>query len=303
MKRRRLLASVSALAVGFGAGCVAEGDGPAGTDPPPDEPTDTEPPSSTPTSTPSPTPSPSGPDRDGQPSVRGHSIETVKTACMSGDEGEAEVSFSGTAVDIEGTGETPTPCYEAVVESAVVTAGELRVQVAFVRDGSDACVQCIGAVEYAATVDLDTTDAIETVTVTHGENGDGFTETRSDDEPHASPTDDPERTSMDDPGSDPDPDLAVSLDNEHDEDHTIRVEIRREGGETVYAETHEIAAGSEREVYNLREASPDGVETFEITATMDGETESMRVETSTCYGEAIVSVTDDGMLYPYYAIC
>lgn len=79
--------------------------------------------------------------------------------------------------------------------------------------------------------------------------------------------------------------------------------IQRETGETVYDKTHEIDAESERDIYDLQEASPKGIEAFTITAAMDGEKESMRVETSTCYGEAIIAVRDDGVLYPYYAIC
>jgi hypothetical protein len=222
---------------------------------------------------------------------------------MSDDPTGIEISFGASTVRIKGIAETPTPCYEAVVDSVAVTDGELRVEVGFETDGSEACVECIGAVTYEATVELDTTDGIDAVTVTHGEDGDQFTKGRSGDESPGSPTGSPQTTPLGDPESEADPDLQVSLDNERDESHRIAVEIRRENGDVVYAETHEIEADSERDIYNLREASPDGVEAFEISATMDGETESMRVETSTCYGDAIVSVTDDGDLYPYYAIC
>lgn len=291
MRRRRFIASAVTVAAGFNAGCVGEG-GESPSEPDPgDEPAGTD----------TPTASPTRSDRDAGPRVRGHSIETVKTDCMSGDIEGIEASFGEATVDIDGVASTPTPCYEAAVESAAVTDSELRVQVGFARDDSDACVECIGAVTYGATIDLDTTDGIDTVVVTHGD--EEFTETRGGASPSPSPGDGRETTRLDDPGSDPDPDLQVSLDNEHRESHEIRLEIQRESGETVYAETHEIGAGNERDVYNLREASPDGVETFTITATMGGNTESIRVETSTCYGAAIVSVTDDGALYPYYAIC
>jgi len=221
---------------------------------------------------------------------------------MSGDESGIEVSFTETTVRVTGVARTPTPCYEAVVDSVGVTDDELRVGVGFDRDGSEACVQCIGAVTYEATVDLDTTDGIDAVTVTHRKEGNQFRKGRNG-ESTGSPTGSPQTTPLDDPGSEADPDLQVSLDNEHHESHRIQVEIRRGNGDVVYAETHAIDADSERDIYNLREASPDGVEAFEISATMDGKTESMRVETSVCYGDAIVSVTDDGELYPYYAVC
>lgn len=310
MKRRSLLASTATVAFGFGAGCLGEGTGDSpGEGTPGSEPTDRRtgsPSTSSPTASPSPTAAPSGSPTEGtpngRPTVQDETVETLETGCLSGGETGIEVTIGETTVDIDGVAQTPTQCYEAVIASAAVRNGELLVRVGFERDGSDVCVECVGALAYAATVDLDTTDGIETVTVKHGEDGDRFSEP-GDGAPIGSPTDGPQGTPLDNPASDPDPDLQVSLANEHKESHEIRVEIRRVDGATVYAETHEVDAEAERDVYNLAEASPDGVEPFTIEATMDGKTESMRVETSTCYGDAIISVTDDGELYPYYAIC
>ena len=280
MQRRALLASVAALAVGSLTGCIADGGGAPGE-----------------TATPS--------EGDDRPTVRDHSVETVETTCSSGESTGIDVSFDETAVGIDGIARTSNPCYEATVESAAVTDGELRVGVAFVREDG-ACADCVGAVTYAATVDLDTTEGVDTVVVTHSQEHAGDDETfraRRDTEASPSPTDGPGTTPITHASSQPDPDLPVSLDNRHDERHEIGVEITRESGGTVHDETHTIDPGIERTVYNLREASPDGVETFEITATMGETTESVRVETSACYGDAIVSVTEDGELYPYYSIC
>jgi len=289
MRRRELLASVGATALAAQAGCLAEGtDGGATT---PENGTDTD------------TPTPG--DRGVQPTVRDHSVETVGTTCSSGESTGIDITFDETAVGIDGVARTSNPCYEATVESAAVTGGELRVGVAFVREDG-ACSDCVGAVTYAATVDLDTTEGVDTVVVTHSQERAGDDETfraRRDTEASPSPTDGPGTTPITHASSQPDPDLPVSLDNRHDERHEIGVEITRESGGTVYDETHTMDPGIERTVYNLREASPDGVETFEITATMGETTESVRVETSACYGDAIVSVTEDGELYPYYSIC
>lgn len=203
MRRRRFIASVSALAFGIQAGCIAEGDvNPSGSDPP-DVTNDTE----------TPAPSPSQPDQNVQPSVQGYSIETNETECKSDSVTGISVSFAETTVKIEGIAETPTPCHEAVIESAVVTTGELHVQVGFDRDDSDVCVECVGTITYEAMIDLDTSDGIDTVTVTHGGKDDLFTEARSGDEPPTTPSDDPDTTPLDDPESDPDPDLQISLDN------------------------------------------------------------------------------------------
>jgi len=296
MRRRDFVTAASALAIGTVAGCIAEGNGnlPGG-DTPTDE-TDTDDPASSQSESPPPS------EGDVQSNVLDHRIETVETSCMSQDSTGIDVSFEEAAVAIAGIAQTPTPCYEARIDSAAVSEGELRVEVAFEK-AEGVCVECVGALAYEATVDVDTTDGIDTATVTHGDGETRFTENRGGDDPSPSPGDGPARTPSGDPSSDPDPDLPISLDNEHDERHEIEVEIKRESGETVYAETHVIDADTEREIYNLREASPEGVEPFSITATMDGTTESIRVETSTCYGQVFISVTEDGMLYPYYSIC
>jgi len=284
MKRRRFLTSGSAVVGGLLAGCIAEGNRQPSD---PETPTDDSPRSG----------------GDAQPSVQDNRIETVDTGCMSEDVTGIDVSVGETAVEVDGIAQVSNPCHEARIDSASVSNGELRVVVGFDRDDGP-CADCVGQLQYEATVELDTTDGIDTVTVVHDNNaGRQFTEKPGGDGPAASPSDGGGTTPVDDPESVPDPDLQVSIDNEHDERHEIEVEIARESGEDVYAETHAIDAGSERAIYNLREASPDGVETFEITATMDGATETIRVETSECYGAAIVSVTDDGTLYPFYSIC
>jgi len=280
MQRRELLASVGALAIGSLTGCIADGGGAPGE-----------------TATPS--------EGDDRPTVRDHSVETVETTCSSGESTGIDVSFGETAVEIDGVARTSNPCYEATVESATVTGGELRVGVGFVREDG-ACADCVGAVTYAATVEMDTTEGVDTVVVTHGEAGAGDDETfraRRDGGTPPSPTDGPGTTPMTHASSQPDPDLGVLLENRDDERREVRLEVTRESGETVHDETHAIDPGTERTVYNLRKASPDGIERFEIAATMGDATESVEVETSACYGDAIVSVTADGELSTTYSIC
>lgn len=125
--------------------------------------------------------------------------------------------------------------------------------------------------------------------------------------PSPTPTSSPSPTPTEAPPStesnDPDPDLPIHVENRHDATHTIALTVTRESGETVHEETYEVTAGADREVYNLDEADPDGVESFEIEATMDDRTASATVETSSCYGEAIVAVSEDGELHVTYSIC
>jgi hypothetical protein len=106
-----------------------------------------------------------------------------------------------------------------------------------------------------------------------------------------------------DPMDDPDDDLAVGIENRSNETRTITLTVSRESGETVYEETHEVEAGTDRDVYNLREADPDGVESFVVTAEIDGTEESATVQTSECYGDAFVAIAEDGDFYVTYAVC
>ena len=123
----------------------------------------------------------------------------------------------------------------------------------------------------------------------------------------------------------PDPDHSVSLVNEGDENRTVRVRVVREAsGEPVFDETREAFPGSESELYNLKRADPDGVEAFtvcgelvESTATggtaattangSDASESEFRscatIRTNECYGNAYVTIREDGALQVVYAIC
>ena len=102
----------------------------------------------------------------------------------------------------------------------------------------------------------------------------------------------------------PDADKAVHVENRWNRSVEIRISVVRAAtNETVYEETETFEAGADRDVYNLAEVSPEGVESFRITATARNTTESVPIETSVCYGNAYVEITEDGSLYPYYAIC
>lgn len=119
--------------------------------------------------------------------------------------------------------------------------------------------------------------------------------------PSGTPGDDP--PSHEDAMNEPDPDLDVGIENRSDETQTITLTVSRESGETVYEDTHDVAPGSDIDVYNLKEADPDGVEEFVIAAERDDQRESATVRTNKCYGDAFVAITEDGELYVTYSIC
>lgn len=102
----------------------------------------------------------------------------------------------------------------------------------------------------------------------------------------------------------PDPDKAVHVENRWNQSVEIRIRVVREAtNETVYDETETFEPGADRDVYNLADADPDGIESFRVTATARNATESVTIETHECHGNAYVEITENGELYPYYAIC
>lgn len=117
----------------------------------------------------------------------------------------------------------------------------------------------------------------------------------------------------------PDPDHDVVVGNDAAESRTLRVAVVREAtGRTVFETTAELPPGGERVVYNLREADPDGVETFRVCAELvgagaatatDSEREGLShrdcatVDTSECYGDAYPTLREDGSVRIVYAIC
>jgi hypothetical protein len=96
------------------------------------------------------------------------SIETIDTGCGSGDEA-ITIDFDDGDVGVTGVVSTPNPCHEAVIGSVTVEGDHLSVVVAprsTLQEG-DACVQCIGAIEYEARIVPTDASAVETVTVEH----------------------------------------------------------------------------------------------------------------------------------------
>ncbi|MCT9095261.1 hypothetical protein [Haloarchaeobius sp. HME9146] len=155
MKRRALLKRTAALAAtGALAGCVGD-DSLGGVDEETETKTDT--PTGTPTAEPT-------------PKLESQSIETTDTGC--GSEGNASVSFGDAAVDVTGSVVASTPCHVAVMQDATfdTESKTLTVTVGVKEDGSDACMECIGVVEYAATLGF--ADGLpETVEVVHASQG------------------------------------------------------------------------------------------------------------------------------------
>ena len=74
-------------------------------------------------------------------------------------------------------------------------------------------------------------------------------------------------------------------------------------GETVHEGTYTLDPGTEREVYDVADADPDGVESFRVTATARNATGTVTIETSACSTDAFVEITSSGELDPLRGVC
>ncbi len=293
MQRRTFLTAFGVTGATLAAGCLSSS--------PRGDPAST--PSTTATPTAVPTTVPSTNDSDGQPEILSTTIETHDTSCMSGAGGSVDVAVSDDHIVIDGVAQTSTPCHEAVIESADVERGEVILHIGF-RGVGEQCVDCVGAIEYEANLGMTGTAGVDSVTVVHDATGERFTYTRDKRTSTGnSPTKQPPNTSTVSASQQPDPDIDVILTNAHDRTHEFVVTIRRESGATVYEATHEVPAESRREIYNLAEADPAGIEAFTISVVVGGQEEAITVKTNACYGNAFIEITADGELYPYYSIC
>jgi len=129
MRRRALLRRTGALgAVGL-AGCLStDGSG------------------STPTSTPT----------DEQPTVDTTSIETRGTDCASGHGGVdgLDADAAKHRLAIEGTVRASNPCHLAEITAVELDDGTLTVTIGTVPDDQEVCVECVGEVDYRASIQL-----------------------------------------------------------------------------------------------------------------------------------------------------
>jgi hypothetical protein len=90
-----------------------------------------------------------------------------------------------------------------------------------------------------------------------------------------------------------DPDLPVRVDDRRDEVVAVALTVTRRSTDAVVHEaTVDVEPGRSREVYDLREADPTGIERYRVAATADGRTAATTVETDACHAGVSVVVAD-----------
>lgn len=112
---------------------------------------------------------------DSEATIQSAQITTLDASCGN-DEEDVEVSKGDGSITVDGYLSAPDPCREANLDATTFSDGELSVSVRSKSTlGEDEmCQQCLGRIEYEATVDVVDTARVTTVTVDH-ESGDSFT--------------------------------------------------------------------------------------------------------------------------------
>jgi hypothetical protein len=133
------------------------------------------------------------------------------------------------------------------------------------------------------------------------------TQTPTDQPPDAGGDGEPTDTSSNSSGlgektNSPNPDHPVRVINYDDTAHTVSVEITQ-NGTVVDTFSHEVSPDANVVAYNLRQVDPDGIEEYDVSATVGNQTESVTVRTNDCFGDINITVQSDGSLFVRFAIC
>lgn len=109
----------------------------------------------------------------------------------------------------------------------------------------------------------------------------------------------------DHPGSKPAYDRIVPLANSSSEERTVEVTVTHAGSEgAVHRESYRIEPGDEIEVYDLRDAPTDGVETYEIAGELaSGRRAVVEYRTRRCMSSPEIVVRSEGRIDGTWAAC
>lgn len=103
------------------------------------------------------------------PSAFVSDFETVDASCASGDSDSANAELSEGTVSLDGVLTASNPCHEAVPGTVAVEENQLRVEIGVesTLDDDEMCQDCLGAIEYEATVSLGNDSEIDSVHISH----------------------------------------------------------------------------------------------------------------------------------------
>lgn len=103
---------------------------------------------------------------DAPPSIEASTIETMGSDCGAADVGTATAGRAQGTVTVEGTIGASNPCHEAVIVGTEIQNRQLVLRVDVESVGS-VCEQCLGAIDYTATVYVSNVEGLHGTTVEH----------------------------------------------------------------------------------------------------------------------------------------
>lgn len=99
-------------------------------------------------------------------------------------------------------------------------------------------------------------------------------------------------------------DQPVQVENRWNQTVTMSVRvIRHATNTTVHNNSYQVTPGTDRTVYNIAEAQPNGIEVFTVAVTARNTTMRTTIETDKCHRGAFAEVQQDGSLYVDHVIC
>ncbi|ELY63946.1 hypothetical protein C489_17902 [Natrinema versiforme JCM 10478] len=94
------------------------------------------------------------------------------------------------------------------------------------------------------------------------------------------------------------------LENHGNESATFDITVVRTAtNETVHDQSYVLDPEEDREVYNTNESISDGIETVAFRWAAANETGTVEITTNDCYGNAYVTIREDGTAESTYSIC
>lgn len=108
-------------------------------------------------------------DEDVQATVTDSTVETIDADCGEGDDAAAE--FGSESVTVTGAIEAPNPCHTATVEEATIDTGTLTAVVGLEETDDEVCTECVGLVEYEASIEVDGIGGVDEIVVSHVADG------------------------------------------------------------------------------------------------------------------------------------
>jgi hypothetical protein len=105
-----------------------------------------------------------------EPAVAGSDLSVADRRCASAEHHDASIGFDGEAVTVDGTVLAATPCRKLSIETAAYDAKADRLTVVIGTAPSEGvCTQCLGSIEYEATIEFENDLPSEVVVEHHSQ--------------------------------------------------------------------------------------------------------------------------------------